>query len=227
MYENKRLTYLADGARGIDGLLQTQIAAFLPAGRLGRVLDYGAGNSPYRQLLDCDRYVAADLSQNVAGSIDHLIEPGHRLPIEDGAFDVILLFDVLEHVPDPDFVLGEIRRLIAPGGRLLVSVPFLYREHETPHDIARYTAFGMRELLRRQNADVVRMAKVGNAYYTLLSLFLERGIVNGERSRLGLAGRALNRLLRALVPLLSPLLSKPPRDDDGVYHHLLLEAGFR
>lgn len=227
MYENKRLTYLADGARGIDGLLQTQIGAFLPTGPLGRVLDYGAGNSPYRQLLDCECYVAADLGQNVAGNIDYLIEPGRRLPIEDAAFDVILLLDVIEHVPNPDFVLGEIRRLLAPGGRLLLSVPFLYREHETPHDIARYTIFGMRELLRRQNADIVRMAKVGNAYYTLLSLFLERGIVNGERSRLGLAGRVVNRVLRALVPLLSPLLRKPPRADDGVYHHLLLEVVFR
>lgn len=210
----------------MDAIMQGQISAFIPSGKVGRVLDYGAGNSPYRHVLSCERYVTADVSQNLAGEIDHLIMPGERLPIEDGAFDLVLLLDVLEHVPDPTFVLGEIRRMLVIGGRLVISVPFIYREHETPHDFARYTAFGIYELVRQQQGTVVRIKKVGNVYYTLLSLFLERGILNGEQSRLGLVGRVVNRALRALVPLIGPLLRRAPQNDDGIYHHLLLEVSF-
>ncbi|WP_374615141.1 class I SAM-dependent methyltransferase [Sphingorhabdus sp.] len=210
----------------MDGLMQAQIAAFLPEDYVGRVLDYGAGNSPYRRFIRCDRYVSADVGQNLAGDIDYLIVPGEPLPIAADSFDLVLLLDVLEHVPDPAYVLAEIRRLLAPGGRLIISLPFLYREHETPNDFVRYTAFGVRELLAHQHGSLVRVSKAGNLYYTLLSLFLERGVGNGESNRLGAAGRTVNRALRALVPLLAPLLRRPPKSDDGIYHHLLVEVSF-
>ena len=226
MYEQNRLTAPTERQRDIDGLMQAQIAAFLPGQHIGSVLDYGAGNAPYRRYLACDRYVTADVSQNLAGDIDHLIVPGEQLPIAAGSFDLVLLLDVLEHVPDPAFVLAEIRRLLAPHGRLIISLPFLYREHETPHDFARYTVFGVRELVERHQGSLVRVCKAGNVYYTLLSLFLERGVGNGERNRLGVAGRIINRALRTLVPLLAPLLRRTPRSDDGIYHHLLLEVSF-
>ena len=86
--------------------------------------------------------------------------------------------------------------------------------------------FGVRELVARQQGSLVRVRKAGNVYYTLLSLFLERGVGNGESNRLGVAGRIVNRALRALVPVLAPLLRRPPRSDDGIYHHLLLEVSF-
>jgi len=225
-YEKQRLISPAQRALDIDGIMQRQIAAFLPSQHLGRVLDYGAGNSPYRQYVSCDRYVTADVGQNLVSNIDHLIDPGERLAVEAASFDAVLLLDVLEHVPDPDFVLGEIKRVLTANGRLFISVPFLYREHETPHDFARYTVFGMRELITRQQGKIVRFSKAGNVLYTLLSLFLERGIANGELNRLGVPGRVVNRLLRTLVPVLAPLLCKVPNSDDGIYHHLLLEVSF-
>ncbi len=210
----------------MDGIMQAQIAAFLPAKQVGRVLDFGAGNSPYRRFILCDCYVTADIQQNIAGNIEHLIIPGEPLPFAAGTFDLVLMLDVLEHVPDPAFVLGEIRRLLAPGGRLLISLPFLYREHETPLDFVRYTMFGIRELIAREQGMLVRACKAGNIYYTILSLFFERGVANGEINRLGVLGRLVNRALRTLVPLLAPILRRPPKNDDGIYHHLLLEVSF-
>lgn len=225
-YVMQRLVSPALRGVDFDGIMQRQIAAFLPSQHLGRVLDYGAGNSPYRQYISCDRYVTADVSQNLAGDIEHLLVPGECLAVDTASFDAVLLLDVLEHVPDPDFVLGEIRRLLAPNGRLFISAPFMYREHETPYDFARYTVFGMRELIRRQQGKIVRLSKAGNVFYTLLSLFLERAVANGESNRLGIHGRIVNRLLRTLVPVLAPLLGKAPNQEDGIYHHLLLEVSF-
>jgi SAM-dependent methyltransferase len=224
-YEKWRLISPAQRGLDIDGIMQRQIAAFLPSQHLGHALDYGAGNSSCRQYISCDRYVTADVSQNLAGNIEHLLVPDERLAVEAASFDAVLLLDVLEHVPDPDFVFGEIKRVLTDNGRLFISVPFLYREHETPFDFARHTVLGMRERIARQQGKV-RLSKAGNVHYTLLSLFLERGIANGELNRLGVLGRVVNRLLRTLVAVLAPLLCKAPNPDDGIYHHLLLEVSF-
>ncbi len=48
---------------------------------------------------------------------------GMRLPFEDASFDKVICSEVLEHVPDYHAMLGEIRRVMKPGGALAVSVP--------------------------------------------------------------------------------------------------------
>jgi len=226
MYERERLSFTGERLPSIDGLMQEQIAAFLPTEHFDSVLDYGTGNSPYRSFISCDRYVTADVGQNLAGDIEHLLIPGEPLKIAEKTFDLVLLLDVLKHVPDTSFVLGEIRRLLAPGGCLVISLPFLYCEHETPNDFTRYTVFGVSEFISRHQGSIVRITKAGNVYYTLISLFLERGISNGESVSLGTMGRIANRIVHAFVPLLAPLLRRPPKSDDGIYHHLLLEVCF-
>jgi SAM-dependent methyltransferase len=45
---------------------------------------------------------------------------------------------VLEHVEDDLALLAELRRILKDGGLLLLSVPFMYRFHEIPHDYRRY-----------------------------------------------------------------------------------------
>ncbi|HBI22230.1 MAG TPA: hypothetical protein DDY37_06580 [Legionella sp.] len=226
MYEKKRLTFSSKGSRNIDGIMQVQIAAFLPTNQVDYVLDYGAGNSPYRHIISCDRYITADISPNFAGDIDYIISPDSSLPLNTASINLVLLLDVLERIVDPGIVIDEIRRLLAPRGRLIISVPFIYREHETPNDFLRYTAFGMNEFIKRHGGKVVRISKAGNIYYTLLSLFLERGISNGERSCLSFFGRLINRCLGMLTPVLAPILRKAPDEEDGIYHHLLLEVDF-
>lgn len=226
MYEAKRLTAVHDGLWNPDFVVHREIAKFLPSGHFACVLDYGAGNSPYRGYVSCDKYIKADITQNTRHDIDHVIQPGTKLNIPDATFDLVLLLDVLEHVRDPAFVVGEVRRLLKKNGRAVVSLPFLYREHETPYDFVRLTAFGAQELFSRNGGKVLKMRKVGNVYYTLFTLFLERAIVNGERSELGFMGRVANKCAIALLPILRPGLSSPPSENAGVYHHLLLDVVF-
>jgi len=45
------------------------------------------------------------------------------LPLEDGSFDLIWASEVIEHVADTALLLSELRRVLAPGGRLLLSTP--------------------------------------------------------------------------------------------------------
>jgi SAM-dependent methyltransferase len=53
---------------------------------------------------------------------------------------------VLEHVGPVDAVMAELKRVVKPGGRLLIAIPFLQPYHESPADFRRYTAEGMRQL---------------------------------------------------------------------------------
>jgi SAM-dependent methyltransferase len=47
------------------------------------------------------------------------------LPWDDGTFDCVLLGEVIEHVPDPDAVFGEVHRILAPGGAFILTTPNL------------------------------------------------------------------------------------------------------
>jgi len=142
----------------------------------GRLLDVGCGTKPYRSLFNVADYAGLDIDSEPTrkrGIADYLYDGG-RFPFEDAAFDSILCNQVLEHVFNPDVFLGEINRVLKPGGRLLLTVPFVWDEHEQPYDYARYSSFGLQSLLEKQEfkilqhrklaADASILFQLGNAY---------------------------------------------------------------
>ncbi|WP_049989763.1 class I SAM-dependent methyltransferase, partial [Natrinema salifodinae] len=68
---------------------------------------------------DYDEYVAGESDVPVTFCAGDAL----RLPFADGAFDVVCCTEVLEHLPDYESALDELRRVCAPGGTLAVSVP--------------------------------------------------------------------------------------------------------
>jgi 2-polyprenyl-3-methyl-5-hydroxy-6-metoxy-1,4-benzoquinol methylase len=64
------------------------------------------------------------------------------------SFDVIVFSEVLEHVHSPHLAISNVHRLLKDGGRLVLSVPFIFPIHERPHDYFRYTRYGLEFLLR-------------------------------------------------------------------------------
>ncbi|WP_158946212.1 class I SAM-dependent methyltransferase [Pseudodesulfovibrio cashew] len=112
----------------------------------GRVLDAGCGLQPYRFLLpSVTDYVGMDV---VPGPfVDYLVKTGERFPFLDESLDAVLCTQVLEHVEDEVFFLDEIARVLKPGGRLVISIPFIYQVHGAPHDYRRLSEFGLRRLL--------------------------------------------------------------------------------
>ena len=75
---------------------------------------------------------------------------GKTFPFHDSTFDVVLFTEVLEHCREPDAVLSEIVRVLSPGGIVLLTVPFIWGEHESPFDFQRYTLYGVEEMFTRQ-----------------------------------------------------------------------------
>jgi SAM-dependent methyltransferase len=77
-----------------------------------------------------------------------IVGTAEALPVPDGSFDVVLCTMVLEHVVDPRKVLAEVRRVLEPGGRLVLTVPSVWPAHEMPHDYWRFTSSGLEHLMR-------------------------------------------------------------------------------
>ena len=77
-----------------------------------------------------------------------------RLPFRDACADGLILMAVLEHVADEQATLAEAARVLRPGGRLLVDVPFLQGYHASPADYRRYTEQGLRAELERHGFEV-------------------------------------------------------------------------
>lgn len=95
----------------------------------------------------------------------------HRLPFADGVFDKVICTDVLEHVDRPDVVFGELARVLRPGGKLHLAVPFVWHTHQEPFDRYRFSSFVL-ELLARNNAlDVERLDPAGG-YFSVLRYLL-------------------------------------------------------
>jgi ubiquinone/menaquinone biosynthesis C-methylase UbiE len=125
----------------------TRAAQEVDPGQL--VLDAGSGRAPYRDLFAHARYETADflaVRDKRYAEQDYVCDLA-AIPVEDGRFDHVLLTQVLEHLPEPAAVLAELHRVLKPGGRLWLTAPLFYAEHEKPYDFFRYTSFGLRHLL--------------------------------------------------------------------------------
>jgi SAM-dependent methyltransferase len=176
-----------------------------------RVLDVGAGDAPYRELFAHTEYLTSDWEQSVhegARQAD-VIASADALPVEDAGFDMVLLLQVLEHVPEPAAVLAELHRVLRPGGTLVLTAPLTWELHELPHDYYRYTGPGLEHLLGAAGfADVVVEAR-NDSFTTVAQLLVNLSWnlgsapdgLNDRRAEAGPMLRALADELAALGPL--------------------------
>lgn len=129
----------------------------------GRVLDVGCGHRPYEKIFkDASEYVGLEYDSPANRARFKKIDAwydGIHFPFDNSSFDSVILTQVLEHVFNPDEFLEEVRRVTKPGGTMLLSVPFVWDEHEQPWDYARYSSFGLRHLLEKHGFEIAEHAR--------------------------------------------------------------------
>jgi SAM-dependent methyltransferase len=165
-------------------------ANYLPALKSyasGRLLDLGCGKAPlygaYRDLVTEVTCVDWGSSLHQTNHLDREADLTRPLEFPDAAFDTIILSDVLEHIPVPLDLCREIARMLAPGGKLIMNVPFYYPLHETPHDYYRYTEFALRRFMQVSRMHIIHLQPIGGAV-EITSDILSKNIM-----KLPIAGR--------------------------------------
>jgi SAM-dependent methyltransferase len=105
----------------------------------GRVLDVGGGTrkSSYLSLLRVEGALES-LNIDPERAPTFVADLNEPLPIPASTYDTILSLNTLEHVREDVFALREMTRILKPGGRMLIFVPFLYRVHGSPSDFHRH-----------------------------------------------------------------------------------------
>lgn len=188
----------------VVALMEEASARLAPA---SRVLDAGAGESPYRELFAHCEYTTADWSASVhpgARAAD-IIASLDSLPVEDASFEAVICTQVLEHVAEPARVLAELHRVLAPGGQLWLTVPFVGELHEEPWDFFRYTHHGLRHLCQRAGFVEVRTAPLGGYFTTMAQLARNAGLATGVDRQSPLGRRILAAALRLMGGRLAAL----------------------
>jgi SAM-dependent methyltransferase len=117
-----------------SGFYAKYAGALHPAEPRGRMLDVGCGVGQVVARLKRAGFPAIGLDVSVPNirracleGLDCRLYDGHRLPFPDGYFAGAGALNVLEHVDEPEAFIGELARVVRPGGRIVLSSPNFFR----------------------------------------------------------------------------------------------------
>jgi Methylase involved in ubiquinone/menaquinone biosynthesis len=142
----------------------------------GKLLDFGCGAKPYQELFsNAQNYIGIDIENEGHDHENENIDvyyDGETIPFENETFDSIFSSEVLEHVPDVDACLKELSRVLKPEGKILITVPFVWQEHELPFDFRRFSAIGIKKQLEDNGFEILHEEKTGHFLEVAVQLWM-------------------------------------------------------
>ena len=89
-----------------------------------------------------------------------------KLKIKSNKYNNILLFNVLEHLPEYRIALSQINRILKKKGKIIGSTPFIYQIHDAPKDYFRFTKEFFEFELKKQKFNNIKVQYLGNGPFT-------------------------------------------------------------
>lgn len=135
----------------------------------GVVVDLGCGIMPYKKYITknstCAKYIGVDFESSLNEEYA-LIRPdifwdGKKIPLSNDSIDVVLCTELLEHCQNPEEILVEVYRVLKPGGKILLTVPFLWNLHLVPFDEFRYTPFSLKRIIDKAGFNSCNLHALG------------------------------------------------------------------
>jgi SAM-dependent methyltransferase len=137
-----------------------------------RVLDLGCGAGAFGRWMPCDQVgvFGLDVSARALDAAKRwervaLVDLDREvIPFRDGSFDAVLAKDILEHLQRPWKTMAEIRRVLAPGGRLLISTP-LAKPQVVWDDYTHMRGFtrrALRQMVEDNGFEVLQIHRMGS-----------------------------------------------------------------
>ena len=161
----------------------------------GRILDIGAGTGDF--LLECKNQnweiLGIEPNDKAKGiAVGKGIKFGDTIEkLESNSFDVITMWHVLEHVPDVEHQVAELKRLLKPSGTIIIAVPNFksydanhYREFWAAYDVPRhlwhFSKTAIEKLFDKQNMNLedIKPMWFDSFYVSLLSEKYKTGKMN-------------------------------------------------
>jgi SAM-dependent methyltransferase len=141
----------------------------------GKLLDVGCGDKPYEAVFapHVDSHIGVEYGDTYRNSFSarlaraDVLYDGRILPFANATFQTVLSTQVLEHVPDPWGLVREMVRVLAPGGRLILTVPFSYRIHSAPDDFHRFTGYALEVLAHGNGLEIECLAHRGGFWFVM------------------------------------------------------------
>lgn len=115
----------------------------------GSILDIGSNfynKEQYHRYFD--NVTTLNLAEQRGIAID-VIGSAYELPFADHSFDGVLCTEMIEHLETPQKAIDEMFRVLKPGGKVILSTPFVMPLHDVPGDYFRYSPYGLRSLFSR------------------------------------------------------------------------------
>lgn len=153
----------------------------------GRLLDVGCGPVPYYEAYK--DLVAESVCLDYPGTLhgrtnldivaDLNADP--RMPVDDASFDSVLASDMIVHMKRPDLFVGEVARVLRPGGKALITSTFINWIGEFNHEFQHPTGRGLRALAEDAGLEVIHLESYGGHADVLmdtLNKFFPEGLPN-------------------------------------------------
>jgi len=167
--------YVGAPSRIMAEMIARNFTINIPLFCKGDLLDLGCGMVPlyssYNKYVNSITCLDWESSLHNNAHVDVLCDITKVLPLENKKYETVIFSDVLEHVPNPSFVISEINRVMKVDGYLFISVPFYYLKHEPPFDFYRYTDFGLKYLLDNNGFDIIEIKPLGGSVEIIADIF--------------------------------------------------------
>jgi ubiquinone/menaquinone biosynthesis C-methylase UbiE len=159
----------------------------------GKLLDIGCGKMPYKKHLlehsKVESYIGLDIENALI--YDETVKPdftwnGVSMPFSDNTFNCAFGTEVLEHCPDPEWILKETNRVLKSGGTFFFTVPFLWNLHEVPNDEYRFTPFSLKRHLENSGFREIEIRAMGGWHHSMaqmLGLWVKRAPISKRKAK--------------------------------------------
>lgn len=143
-----------------------------------KILDVGCDIKPYKKLFANNEYIGIDIKggghEDQAKTVDKFFD-GENIPYNDNEFDIIICTEVLEHSQNPNKLMSECQRVLKNEGKIYLTMPFVYHEHEVPYDFRRYTQYGHKKIFEENGFKIKKIISTTGIFRVcgqLLSTFI-------------------------------------------------------